>query len=124
LEKMTYWVFVILTFLILAHLVAAVTATIVVLRDRSLSEFQRFWQLTISWFGIYVGPLFILYLINEHSPELVPGYAQEGFVHWALFAPIKPAPHRYLSSLPGDDTWTYGGEHGFGGGDSSGHDSR
>ena len=93
---MTFWVFVMLFFLVFWHIVAAFTATVVILRDKSLSEFQSNWQVAISWFGIYVGPLFILYIINERTPELVPRYAQEGLLHWAFFAPIKPSPHRSL----------------------------
>lgn len=110
--------------LALAHLVAAVTATIVVLRDETLSRFQVAGQLAISWLGIYAGPLLILYLINDHSPELVPTYAQEGLLHWALFAPIKPAPHPYASSHPSDNTGAWAAHHGIGGVDSCGHDGR
>jgi hypothetical protein len=79
--------------LLLAHVTAATTATIVVLRDKRLERFQLFSKILASWILLYVGPLFILYVMNEHSPELVPKFAQKGPLHFLFFAPIKPQPH-------------------------------
>jgi len=83
-------VYLILGTLLLAHIFVAATATITVLRDKSLEPFQVVGKILISWFGVYIGPLFVLYIMNEHSPELVPDYAQTGILHWTLFLPIRP----------------------------------
>jgi len=71
----------------------AVTATLVVLRDKSLERFQIIPKILVSWLVPYAGPLFILYVMNDHSPELIPKFAQRGPLHALLFAPIKPPPH-------------------------------
>ena len=73
--------------------IVATTATVVVLRDKKLERFQVVSKILVAWIGIYVGPLFILYVMNEQSPELVPRFAQAGPLHVLLFAPIKPPPH-------------------------------
>jgi len=88
-----YILYAILGALLLAHVVVATTATIVVLRDKSLERFQTISKIVASWLLIYAGPLFILYVMNEHSPELVPRFAQSGLLHVLFFAPVKPPPH-------------------------------
>ena len=90
---MNFIIYGILGTLLLAHTIVAATATIVVLRDRTLSRSQVISKVLISWLVLYVGPLFILYVMNEHSPELVPRYAQRGVLHILLFAPVKPPRH-------------------------------
>jgi hypothetical protein len=118
------FVFAILACLALAHVIVATTATIVVLRDSSLKRFQVWGKIASSWILIYVGPIFILYVMNEQSPHLVPKYAKKGIIHWLLFAPIKPDPHRYGSNQL-DDGSPVGGwnaPHGSGGRNFDSHD--
>jgi len=91
---MNYIVYGILGALLLVHVVVAATATVVVLRDRTLERFQIISKILVAWIIIYAGPLFVLYVMNDHSPELVPRFAQSGFLHFVLFAPIKPPQHR------------------------------
>lgn len=91
---MNYIVYGILGALLLVHVAVAATATVVVLRDRTLERFQIISKILVAWIIIYAGPLFILYVMNDHSPELVPRFAHSGFLHFLLFAPIKPPPHR------------------------------
>lgn len=79
--------------LLLAHMIVAATATVVVLRDGNSDRFQVISKILVSWIVIYAGPLFILYVMNEHSSEVVPEFAKSGFLHYLLFAPIKPS-HR------------------------------
>lgn len=82
----------ILLALLSAHIVVAITATVVVLRDKSLEKSRMVGQLAVSWLVLYAGPLFILYVTNEHSPDLLPQFVTTGILHYLLFAPIKP-PH-------------------------------
>ena len=90
---MNYILYGILGGLLLAHVIVATTATVVVLRDKSLGRLQTISKIVASWVVLYAGPLFILYVVNEHSPELVPKFAQSGLLHFFLFAPIRPQQH-------------------------------
>ena len=83
----------ILVALVLAHLIMAITASVVIIRDNSLGLSQIVFKLIVAWVGLFIGPQFILYVMNEHSPELIPNYAQTGLIHSLLFLPIKPPPH-------------------------------
>jgi len=87
-----YRLYAILGALLLAHVIVATTATVVVLRDKSLERFQTISKMLVSWVIIYAGPLFVLYVMNEHSPELIPKFAQRGLFHLLLFGPVKPLP--------------------------------
>ncbi len=91
---MNYVIYGILSALVLAHAIVAITAAVVVLRDKTLQRFQVVAKILASWLVIYAGPLFVLYVMNDHSPELVPKFAQSGPLHFLLFAPIKPASYR------------------------------
>lgn len=86
-------IYAILSMIAFAHFFAATIASVVVIRDKSLDRIQVISKLMASWIVIYVGPLFVLYLMNDHSPELVPRFVQKGFLHTLFFAPIKPPPH-------------------------------
>lgn len=88
-------IYAVLIALAAAHVFVAATATLVVLRDRTLEPIQTIFKIVVSWVFVYAGPLFILYVMNEHSPELLPGYARSGLLHAIFFGPIKPPPHGY-----------------------------
>ena len=90
---MSYVVYGILLTLAAAHIFIAATASVVILRDRSLGRSQVVGKLCISWLFVYVGPLFVLYLMNDHSAELMPKFVHRGLFHIVLFAPIKPPRH-------------------------------
>jgi len=90
---MIHVVYGVLAALLLAHVFVATTASVVVFRDRSLERFQVVFKLLVSWIIVYVGPLFILYVMNDHSPKLVPRFVQVGLLHSVFFGPIRPPPH-------------------------------
>jgi len=90
---MSQVIYAILIALAAAHIFVAATATLVVLRDRTLEPTQIVFKILVSWVFIYAGPLFVLYVMNEHSPELLPRYVRRGLLHAIFFGPIKPPPH-------------------------------
>lgn len=119
---MENWIWGIIATLIGLYGLIALTASIVVFRDRSLASPQRVAKLAISWLLPYIGGLFVLYLINEYATEIIPRFVLKGPIHYLFFAPIKPPPHgqnpmgvddAYIRKSDASDTG-FGGEGGCG----------
>ena len=102
-------------FILLIHSFIAIAASIAILRDSSLDFIQVIGKLLICWLLIFVGPLIILKLISEYSPETLPKVAKSGPLAYLLFAPLNPDFHNDKPpSIDGDqplfshrsDTWS------------------
>ena len=52
----------------------SVVGVVAVLRDATINSFQRKSQIVVSIIFPIIGPLFILHLVNEHSPEAIPRF--------------------------------------------------
>ena len=108
------WLLGFLGFFLLGHCLIAFIASVAIVRDASLDGFQRFGKFLMSWFLLYFGPLMILKLMKEYSPESVPSVAKSGLIAWILYGRLNPDFHNYEpvdnatgAPLVGDrpDTW-------------------
>jgi hypothetical protein len=95
--------------------------------DRTLDSFQKKAQIIISIVIPIFGPALVLYLVNQHSPEVIP----KAMVPWPLrklvFGHVYPRnPHRDENQGPAEDlalSQRFGSPHDFeseGGGSDGG----
>ena len=121
---MDTWALIIVGMISLVHSIVALIATIAISRDSTLDSIQVIGKLLMCWLLIFVGPLIILKLISEYSPEILPKVARSGPLAYFLFARLNPDFHEHRpESVNGDlslfghisDAWE-GGEGSCGGG--------
>jgi hypothetical protein len=98
----TLSLYLILFLLAAAHTLMALAASVTVLRDGSLDTVQATGKLVISWFLLFGGPLFILHVMSEHSPELLPDWTKRAPVRWMLFN-AAGAPKKNGDRIGNDD---------------------
>ncbi len=63
-------------------------ATIAARFDSTLDPFQRKAQIVIVWAFPFIGASFIIYLVNQHSPEVIP----RNLIPWPFKALIFGKP--------------------------------
>lgn len=79
--------------IVFIHSFLALTASVAVFRDNSLDYVQLIGKLLVCWLFIFIGPLTILKLISEYSPEILPKIATTGPLAYLLFAKLNPSFH-------------------------------
>lgn len=87
----------------------SIIATIGIARDQRSKKLQRWGQLVIAWLIPFVGALFVLRMLHEYAPEIVP----VRFLVWPFRGMVQakePPGNRNADHSTRTSIWYGGGE--------------